>query len=45
LKILDGQQLLILTNTGPVTTELRLANMAASTPSKSSEPKTLHWHP
>jgi glucosylceramidase len=40
----DGQQVLVLTNTGPARTiELRLANMAASIPVKANSVTTLAW--
>jgi glucosylceramidase len=40
----DGQQILIVTNTGPARTiELRLANMAASVPLKENSLTTLAW--
>ena len=40
----DGQQVLVVTNTGPARTiELRLANMAASVPLKASSLSTLAW--
>ncbi len=40
----DGQQVLVVTNTGPARTmELRLANMAASVPLKSNSLTTLAW--
>jgi glucosylceramidase len=40
----DGQQVLIVTNTGPAKTiELRLANMAASVPLKENSVTTLAW--
>jgi O-glycosyl hydrolase len=40
----DGQQVLVVTNTGPARTiELRLANMAASVPLKANSVTTLAW--
>jgi glucosylceramidase len=40
----DGQQVLVVTNTGPARTiELRLANMAASVPLKPNSVTTLAW--